>query len=286
MNIRLVTDTAADIPFTLVKKYNIGIVPHVVDFEGRSWKLGIDISVKDYYEKLFTLDYIPKSSTPTPQVFFDVFQESLEKFKYEHIIYISVAEKLTSTVAVARIAAKKLKNRVTIIDSKSASGVQGLIVLAVLKMIERKIPIKEIVKQVEELISEYILDVGFYTLENVYKSGRLKSKFILNLTKIIKIKPVAVMERPGVLVSQLPGFFSGKHMERRLIKIILKRAKREIAYDMIVSHVKNLEGSERIISILKKRLNISTTYITEASPIVGTNTGMHTIIVSLIPSVD
>ncbi|MHA1954250.1 MAG: DegV family protein, partial [Candidatus Heimdallarchaeaceae archaeon] len=128
--------------------------------------------------------------------------------------------------------------------------------------------------------------VGFFTLDNVYKSGRFKSKFALYLTKIIGIKPIAVMEHPGVLVSKLPGFFLQSHMEKRLVNIVHKRAKRELFYDLIVSNVENLKGAERVAELIKKRVKIKNNYITDCSPIVGTNTGEGTIIVSLIPSID
>ncbi len=285
MKCRIVTDTAADLPTELLKKHNIVVVPHIVTFEEKDWKLGVDISIEDFYEKLNTLSIIPKSSTPTPQDFISAFEKTIKKEKFDHIIYVSVSEKLTATMAVARIASKEFENKITLIDSKSASGVQGMICLAIASFLEKGMSIEEIVKEVDYLIEEYILDVGFYTLENVYKSGRLKSKFILNLTKMIKIKPIAVMERPGKLVSTIPGFILGSHMERRLSNIVIKRAKKQIRYDMILSHVDNLEGSKRIANRIKKKVNINNVFYTKASPIVGSNTGKKTIIVSLVPSV-
>ena len=229
--------------------------------------------------------FTKKSSTPTPQDFASVFEQLIVKEKSDHLIYVSVSEKLTATMAVARIASKKFEDKITLIDSQSASGVQGLICLAISKYLEKGLSLEKIIEKIDYLINEYILDVGFYTLENVYKSGRLKSKFILNLTKMIKIKPIAVMERPGILVSTLPGFIFSAHMERRLSKIIVKRAKREITYDMILSHVDNLEGSERIANKIMKKVSITKVYYTKASPIVGSNTGKRTIIVSLVPSI-
>ena len=285
MRYRIVTDTAADLPAELIDKYNIVIIPHYVTFENKVWKLGVDISIDDFYEKLNTLDTIPKSSTPSPHDFYSVFEQLLVKEKYEHVIYISVSEKLTATMAIARVAAKDMKDKITLIDSKSASGVQGLLCLAVSQYLENGLSLEETLEKVDNLINEYILDVGFYTLDNVYKSGRLSSKFILHLTKIIKIKPIAIMERPGILVSTFPGFFFGSHMERRLSKIIIRRAKEQIKYDMVLSHVDNLEGAERIAKKIKKKVLIEKTYYTKASPIVGSNTGNKTIIVSLIPTI-
>ncbi|NPD87654.1 MAG: DegV family protein [Asgard group archaeon] len=286
MKVRVVTDSAADFPLEFVEKYDIGTVPHSIHFENQAWKIGIGISVKDYYQRLKNMNEMPKNATPTPQDFDEVFKESLETKKYGHVIYISISEKLSSTANPARIAAKNYKDKITIFNTESASGVQGLFVLNAVKLLSESKSIDEILEIFEELKDEYILDVGFFTLDNVYKSGRLKSKFVLYLTKFIGIKPVAVMERPGELISTFPGFFLKSHMEKRLVDIIIKRAKVELTYDLIVSNVENPKGAERVTNMIKKKVKINESYITDCSPIVGTNTGKGTIIMGLLPSID
>ncbi|MCG3220683.1 MAG: DegV family protein [Candidatus Heimdallarchaeota archaeon] len=286
MKVRVVTDSAADFPLDFIEKFDIGIIPHSVHFENQAWKIGIGISVKEYYERLRNMNEMPKNATPTPQDFDNVFKESLEAKNYDHILYIAISEKLSSTINPARIAAKKYKDKITIFNTESASGVQGLFVLRAVKLLSENKTIKEILEIFTILRNEYILDVGFFTLENVYKSGRLKSKSVLYLTKLIGIKPIAIMERPGELVSVVPGFFFKSHMERRLANIIISRAKKEKSYDMIISNVENIKGAKSVTNLIKKKLKIKEDYITDCSPIIGTNTGEGTIIISLIPSSD
>ncbi|MHA1828325.1 MAG: DegV family protein [Candidatus Heimdallarchaeaceae archaeon] len=283
MKIRVITDSAADLPEGYREKFNVGIVPHYVHFKDRTIKLGTDITVKDYYNLLKKMDTLPGNSTPTPGDFEEMYIQSFKEENYDHLIYIAVSDHLTATVNAARVARKKYQDKITIINSQSASGVQGLLIMAAHKMLNKGFSISQITEKLEELIEKYILDVGFYTLENVYKSGRIKSKFILNLTKFIKIKPIAYMERPGKLVSKLPGLFFGTHMEKRLVDLVLKNAKKETTYELLISHVENFKGAKRVESKLKSKLNLSESYITNASPIIGTNTGEGTIIVSLIP---
>ena len=286
MKVRVVTDSAADFPLEFVEKYDIGTVPHSVHFENQAWKIGIGMSAKEYYQKLKNMNEMPKNATPTPQDFDDVFKESLEAKNYDHILYIAISEKLSSTINPARIAAKKYKDKITIFNTESASGVQGLFVLRAVKLLSENKTIKEILEIFTILRNEYILDVGFFTLENVYKSGRLKSKSVLYLTKLIGIKPIAIMERPGELVSVVPGFFFKSHMERRLANIIISRAKKEKSYDLIISNVENIKGAKSVTNLIKKKLKIKEDYITDCSPIIGTNTGEGTIIIGLIPSSD
>jgi fatty acid-binding protein DegV len=131
---------------------------------------------------------------------------------------------------------------------------------------------------------EYFLEAGFHTLDNVYKSGRLKSKFILNLTKAIKIKPVVVMEKPGKLQSVFPGFFTNKSLAKRLANLAIKNVDKSLSYDLVISHVENQEGVDLIFNKLCEKIEINRYFVTPASPIIGTSTGVGTIIVSLLPS--
>ncbi len=275
MKIGVITDSAADLPEELVEKHNIAIIPHVVYFDNKYWKLGVDISVDDYYSLIRNRDLIPPTTNPEPNDFAEKLKEGFEQHGYEHIFSVSVSSELSgSTFNAHRIAAKKFTGKVTVIDTQSASGVQGLIILKIFELSAKGVKIEEIEKYVNDIKKNYFLDVGFHTLDNVYKSGRLKSKFVLNLTKSIKIKPVAVMEKPGILQSTLPGFFTNKSMAKRLISLAIKNVNKSLSYDLVISHVENQEGVDIIIKKLCKKLKINRYFVTPASPIIGTSTGI------------
>ena len=285
MKIGVITDSAADLPEELMEKHNVAVIPHVVYFDDKYWKLGVDISVEDFYDLIRTKDLIPPTTNPEPSDFVEKLKEGFKQHGYDHIFSVSVSSELSgATFNSHRIAAKKFKGKVTVIDTQSASGVQGLIILKIFELSAKGVEIEEIEKYVNEIKKNYFLDVGFHTLDNVYKSGRLKSKFVLNLTKVIKIKPIAVMEKPGILKSKLPGFFTNKSMAKRLISLAIKNVDKSLSYDLVISHVENQEGVDQIIKKLCKRLKVERYFVTPASPIIGTSTGIGTIIVSLLPS--
>jgi DegV family protein with EDD domain len=285
MKIGVITDSAADLPEELMEKHNVAIIPHVVYFDDKYWKLGVDISVDDFYNVIRTRDLIPPTTNPEPSDFAEKLKEGFEHHGYEHIFSVSVSSELSgSTFNSHRIAAKKFKEKVTVIDTQSASGVQGLIILRIFDLSTKGAKVEEIKKYVNKIKKNYFLDVGFHSLDNVYKSGRLKSKFILNLTKAIKIKPVAIMEKPGVLQNTLPGFFTNKSMAKRLANLAIKNVDKSLSYDLVISHVENQEGVDQIIKKLCKKLKVDRYFVTPASPIIGTSTGIGTIIVSLLPS--
>lgn len=207
MKIKIITDSAADLPVELYDEWDIEQIPHNVLLKDKVWKVGKDLSISEYYNEIAKLDYLPQSSAPDIADYQTAFDNALNKQKYDHIIYISVSSALTSTFNSVRIIARKFKGKITLIDSVSASGVQGLLVLTAAKLAKKGKELEYIIEILEEMKKYSILTVGFLTLDNVYKSGRLKSKLLLDFTRFMKVKPVAIMSKQGKLISKFPGLF-------------------------------------------------------------------------------
>lgn len=287
MKIKVITDSAADLPDEIMKEHNISSVPHVVILEDKSVKLGVDISFEEFYKYLRNSDTLPSSANPEAIDFLNLIDENLINKRYDHVFCISVAAELSgSTFSAYRLAIRRFKENATLINTESASGVQGLMALYISELAQKGKTVEEIIEIIEDLKTKYYLNVGFHTMDNIYKSGRLKSKYLLYLTKLIGVKPIAQMERPGKLVSAIPVFFSKKGMLRKLLKLALKGTNEEIKYNLVISHVENIAGAQYIANKLKAKRKIDRDFITSAAPIIGSNTGKGTIIVSLLPSLD
>ena len=152
MKIRVVSNAAIDLPEDLMEKYNIAKIPHVVFFDEKDWKLGIDISDEDFYELLKTEKIIPPTANPEPVDFQNAFEESFDKFNYDHVFCITAAQAMGSaTYSAAKMAAKKFKEKITLIDTESATGVQGLIALNIAELAENGINVDEILRIIEDL---------------------------------------------------------------------------------------------------------------------------------------
>ena len=286
MKIKIITDTAADLPLDVIKENNIEVIPHIISFEDKAYRLGKDISFDEYYEILESLEEIPTTAAPDPATFYEAFEKYVKEQKYDYVICLTVSKEISATYSSVAIAAKKIGDRVILVDSDSASGVQGLIALQIKELANKGNTIGEIKNKIERTKKESLLCAGFHTFENIYKSGRLKSKFILNATKFMGIKPILTLEDKKVLEPKFPGFFSEKQMLKRIMKVSLKRVNRDLIFDMVISHVDNSAGADKLKTKIRDKLNIRNEYVTIATPIVGTHTGKKTIILSLVPVFD
>ena len=286
MKIRVITDTAADLPSEIIEVNEIVVIPQIVSFRDKALRLGEDISFNDYYRLLDDLEEIPKTAAPDPASFHKIFENLIQKQKCDYVFCVTVSKELSATYSSASIAAKKLGDEIILVNSDSASGVEGLIALNIVELINKNKTINEIKVAVNLMKEGSFLCAGFHTFENIHKMGRLKSKFILNLTKFFMIKPILVLEEKKILQPKFPGFLTENQMIKRILKATLKSINRNLLFDMVISHVENPIGASKLRERISDKINIRNEYVTIATPLVGTHTGKKTIILSLVPVIE
>ena len=130
MPIRIVTDSACDIPQNLVKEYNIAVVPLYINIGEKSLLDGVEISRDEFYTNLPNYPVNPTTAAPGPGMFQKVYEE-LEAEGATEIISIHISISLSSTLDSAKLGAQQTKSvPVTVIDSHQLSLGAGFVVLA------------------------------------------------------------------------------------------------------------------------------------------------------------
>ena len=142
---RIITDSASDITQEEAKKLNIDVIPLLVEFNGKSYQDGIDISKEEFYNKLIDYDDIPKTSMITSYRFSTYF----EKYKDEEIIYIGLSKKLSNSFNQA-ILAKDDKENIHLIDSKNVAMGQRILVEYAVRLRDANKDVNYIINEVEK----------------------------------------------------------------------------------------------------------------------------------------
>jgi len=52
MKTRILTDSTTDLPSSILQKYNIQVVPLILNWVGKSYRDGVDITPTEFYERL------------------------------------------------------------------------------------------------------------------------------------------------------------------------------------------------------------------------------------------
>jgi len=76
--ISIITDSTADLGRELVARYGVTVVPLAVVFGQNAYRDGVDIHTKRLFKLVEQNKQLPKTSSPSPDVFRSVFEGILE----------------------------------------------------------------------------------------------------------------------------------------------------------------------------------------------------------------
>ncbi|MCL1848077.1 MAG: DegV family protein [Clostridiales bacterium] len=189
--IRIVTDSTADLPEGYAQENHIAVVPLHVNFPtGGAYRDGVDLIAKDFYPMLLAAgDDIPKTSTPTKEDFIQTYQNVLEESPNCQIISIHISSGLSSTVSVAETAAREISAEIFPFDSKNISFGMGLQVMEAIRLLKEGSGVRKILDHLQLVASHTETMFCLNTLEYLYKGGRI-GKVTAIFGSILNIKPM------------------------------------------------------------------------------------------------
>ncbi len=193
--IRIVTDSASDIlkPFP----ENLTVLPLTIRFGEEEFRDGVDLSHRQFYEKLLEDDVFPTTSLISPADFEHVFRESAQRG--ETVIAVTLSGKLSGTYQSAMVAAADAPGKVYVVDSRNVTAGQRLLVEYALRMVSEGISAQQIVRTLEQA-RERIHILGLLdTLEYLKKGGRI-SKTVAFVGEVMAIKPVVTVTNGEVAI--------------------------------------------------------------------------------------
>jgi DegV family protein with EDD domain len=192
MTIRIVTDSTCDLPAPLVGKMGITVLPLYIHAGGQSYRDGVDLTRKEFYEKLPGFSDPPTTAAPSPDVFQKTYQ-TLAEGGAKEILSIHISESLSATVAIARLGAQQTEEvPVTVLDAGQLSFGTGFLVLRAAEAVEEGRSLQEILQILEEQITRTRVFAALDTLEYLRRSGRMHWS-MARLGSLLRIKPILKM---------------------------------------------------------------------------------------------
>ena len=191
--IRVVTDSAAEIPAHLVAKLGITVVPMELCLEDHTWRDSVDITSLEFLERVTASASLPTMLAPSVEAFEKVYAEV--SAETDEIISIHVSSKLSQTVQNARQAAGRFlgRSRISILDSELISGGLGLLVVAAAEAAANGSSMQQIVRLLRGMIPHIYVVFFIESLEYLERSQRIdRSQAILG--NLLNIKPMLIIE--------------------------------------------------------------------------------------------
>jgi len=276
MTIRIVTDSASDIPRELAQKLGISTVPLTVAFGKDVYREGIDLSAEEFYSKLTQSKTLPKTSQPSIGNFIDVYKALAQKG--DEIISIHLSNKLSGTYNAA-LQAKEAVGKdchVEVVDSEMVSMGTGLIVIAAAKAIRDGADFKKAMHIVQQSVPRTRLIAFLRTLEYLERGGRLgKGKALLG--SVLHVKPIITVREGEVQPFGMARTTKGAIQRLYdFAKTLLKIRELSIIYTTVSKEL------EILAKLLDTLFPLGRIHIAQAGSTLGTHTGPGTLAISAL----
>ena len=187
--VRIVTDSASDLPQEIVDELGIVVVPLKIRFGDDEFVDREELSVADFYRRMATSDVLPQTAAPPPGAFEAAFRSLAAEPDTSGIVCIDLSSALSATMQSAENAARAVEGvDVRVVDSKSITGGLGAMVIAAARAGAAGATVDDIVAMVDDLSRRTRVYGTLDTLENLKKGGRIGNAQAL-LGTMLSIKP-------------------------------------------------------------------------------------------------
>ncbi|MCI9648162.1 DegV family protein [Oscillibacter sp.] len=195
MKIRVITDSAADLPQPC--RPEITVLPMAVTFGEEQFLDGVDLAHRQFYEKLIEGDALPTTSQINPTQFEEAFRRAVDEG--EDVVAVVLSSKLSGTCQSARIAAEEFPGRVFVVDSENATIGQQILVRRALDLLDQGLDAAAIAGELEREKKDIRLVALLDTLEYLKRGGRISPSVAL-VGGLLSVKPVIAVEHGEVVM--------------------------------------------------------------------------------------
>ena len=190
--IKIITDSTADLSKEIYEKYDIEVLPLLINFGEESYLDGVEINPNKVFERIEREEILPTTAQVTPNRFLEAYKKYLDEgFK---IISIHMSSVMSGTYQSACIAKEMLESQeIVVIDSQNVTAALGILVLKAAKLKEKGYSIIQMEEELNKLKNNVRLSVYFDSLEYLVRGGRISKTAgivggMLGIKLILEIK--------------------------------------------------------------------------------------------------
>lgn len=267
-NVKVVTDSLADIPPTILKELDITTIPCIVRFGEHEYRDRIDLSLNQFYKQLVSNSVLPATSQPSVGVFEQTYRDL--SAKTNEILSIHVIGSLSGTFNTARLAADSVAKdnlAIEVIDSHQISMAVGWLVILAARAAKAGFPLAEIKEIVDDAVRRVHLIAMLDTLEYAKRSGRLGKGAAL-IGTLLNVKPLLSVNRDEVV--PVENVRTQKRAIERLSEIVLASGPIQ---ELAVIHAAAERHAQELKRLLSETFPEEQIVLAETGPVLGAHVG-------------
>jgi DegV family protein with EDD domain len=269
--VRVVTDSASDLPEDLRRQYDIRVVPLRVRIDEHEYVDRVDLSNEEFWNKAQVAPTLPQTSAPSVGDFEEAFRECASQGA-SAIICVTLSSELSATFQSATIAAKALEGEleIAVIDSRTASLAEAIIAIELAKRAQEGEDFPQLLRLSGDFIKHSKTFGTLDTLENLKKGGRIGPAQAM-IGSLLSFKPI-IEVADGVVQAE-----SRQRTRSRALEYLVDK----VASFTNISHVGIMDANavdvEQFVNMIRARTGVQEIILGKVGPVIGTHAGPRTI---------
>ena len=269
----IITDSASDVPESIIKEYELYVMPTPVTIEGKDYFDGETIFPDEFY-KIQASGRDIKTYHINQYMFHEHFLPFAQRG--DEVLYLCFSTGIAGTFNAAKLAYEEVLEeypdfKITIIDTKCASVGYGLVAERLLRM-QRNGASGELLIEAAEFFCRHMEHaVTVMELDYLFKGGRLSRTSFLAGT-VLDIKPIIIVDEKGSLkaVEKVRGW---KKAQKRILDMVGEKGRNLENQVVGVCYGTDKEAYDYIKDQLKERYHIKGFLAGRVGRAIGAHTG-------------
>ncbi|EKN70733.1 degV family protein [Neobacillus bataviensis LMG 21833] len=262
-----ITDTTASLSKEFIEQHHIHVIPLHVVINDEFYKETIDISDKEFYERMKNEEGKFQTSQPSINDFVELYSKL--KKDYDCGIAIHASSLLTGTYQSSVMAAGMEEFKLFAIDSQTGSYPLSHLIKKGIELVELGVNVDEVVAQLNALREHTRLFLVPSNLDQLHKSGRVSGGQKI-LASLFNIKPILSIEEGAAKIKDKV------RTEKKAFAWLINKLKEDIETKLVqkvaIVHANDIEKAE----LLEKQVNDSFPAIETEKLMLITVAGVHT----------
>jgi len=268
--VRIVTDSACDLPPELAEQHGIGVVPLTIRFGDEELLDRLDLSPEEFWRRCRDTAELPSTAAPSPGAFQQAFTTAAAAGA-EGVLCLTLSSGVSATYQSALAASQAFTEvPVAVVDTRSLTLGQGLLALAAADAARLGGSLDELVGLTREQMTRTRVIGVVDTLDHLQRGGRIGGARAL-LGSMLSIKPVIAVQ-DGIVAQE-----SRQRTRARSLHYLAEKVRSDAPLERLAVASGGATDLDDLLSMLEGIEVQHEMVVADLGPVVGTHAGPGTI---------
>lgn len=276
---KIVTDSCCDLPLEVMTEKDIAFISIEVILRQKTYldDYGQSFGMAQFYQALKEGEF-PMTSQINAMRYEDFFRQYVEQDL--DVLYLCFSSAMSGCYQSALLAVENLEKefpevQITVVDTLSASGGQGLMVLDAVYNQTTGMSLEENFDWLEEHKATYDLWVVFNDLNHLYRGGRLNRSSAI-IGEVLKVKPILSINEEGQLRMSTKVRTQKKALRFIANKVIntMQASPQGETQTVVIAHSGDFETAKQLEALILEQAQPQEIIFCEIGPTIASHTGL------------